>query len=126
MKLKRYKFVGGDPGKGKGDSSTGFPTPADRVEVDDEAADLVSSELDGPFDEHVLAVDIDLPCHLIETSPGHHHLIIERALPWGAVEDILSTLARHSIVEPGFAAASMKRGKTFLRIHPDTPIEVLQ
>lgn len=128
MRLKRYKFRDGDPGKGKGDSSTGFPTPAD--EVGEGEGELISSEVEYKIGDryfnwgHVLAVDIDLPCHLIKTSPSKHHLIVEQPLDWSALERLLIALADANIIERGFAEASIKRQKTFLRIHPDTPLEV--
>ncbi len=120
--LKTYKFAGGDPGKGNGDSSSGFPTAA--VECPSGEAELISSEVDGIFEDHVVALDIDHPCHLIETSPGKHHLIIEKAVPFERVKEIMSAFNQAGIVESGYMDASITRGHTFLRIHLDTPLEV--
>lgn len=122
--LRKYRWLDGvDPGKSNGDSGDGFPTACTYVrEGNGDVGDLISSELGAGV--HVLAIDIDLPCHLIETSPGKHHLIVEKAMSWQQLSDILDALVRAGIVEYGFAAASQEREKTFLRIHPTTPLEV--
>lgn len=121
LELLRWKD-GYDPGKEA--DPRDWPSSAEPAEHPDEAT-LISSRIAGQAtDAHVIAVDIDLPCHLIETSPGKHHLIIEKALTWPQYETLLCALANCGVVEPGFVAASLERKSTELRIHPTTPLEV--
>jgi hypothetical protein len=96
----------------------------DREEVEIEAANVVSSEIrDGRWAcdvrRHVIALDIDYPAHLIESStPGHYHLYLE--VPNGIVHDdymfLLSLLGRFGVIEKGYAEVSIKRGHSDLRL----------
>lgn len=85
-------------------------------------ANLVGSQLVEPegaaFDDeerHGFCVDIDLPCALIESSPGHYHLYIERDLPWSQYERVLRALADAGIIEQGYYQAANNHRGTFLR-----------
>lgn len=124
-RLQLRRFIGGDPGKSQPDKEPGDYTPT-RTEATPHgsAADLISSKLDDQTNRHVVAIDIDLPCHLIETSPGKHHLIVEKAMPWDQYRLILVALEAAGIIEPGYLEASLARRATYLRIHPTTPLEV--
>lgn len=111
--------------------------PEDVPDPDD--ANLISSELDYPYDEdvpaddrlHAPALDVDLPVQVIESStPGHYHLYIDRPMTWKEYKHLLRALARAGIIEKGYYKASVKRGATFLRKpgvkkkHPDELPEV--
>lgn len=87
----------------------------DRTQVDSlEEANLISSQL--PTGNHAPALDIDLPCQLIEScTPGHYHLYIDAPMPWKQYQKLLDALADAGILEKGYVDASKKRGQTFLR-----------
>lgn len=73
------------------------------------------------FDQqrHVLALDIDVPAHLVQSStPGHSHLYIEvpDGIPHHRYMALLSALADAKIIEDGYARISIKRGRTDLRL----------
>lgn len=109
---------------------------ADTVEVNGRTryVNLVSSKLedyeppvayfkdiDGQEEEewHGVCIDIDIPCELIPSrTPGHHHLYIERALPWSKYVKLLQVLAECEIIEQEYAYASIQRKMTCLRL-PD-------
>jgi hypothetical protein len=68
---------------------------------------------------HIIALDIDHPAWLIDSSTkGHSHLYID--VPGGiAHEDymeLLELLGRIGVLEPGYVEASKARGSTFLRL----------
>ena len=88
---------------------------ADRyIVADEDEANLVGSLLGNGM--HAPAIDIDLPCELIESStPGHFHLYIDHELTWEQYKLLLAVLADVGIVEPGYYRASVARGQTFLR-----------
>jgi hypothetical protein len=66
--------------------------------------------------QHTLMLDIDMPVRVLDSSTtGHHHLVIDRLMPWADVEKVLDVLVQVGIVEPGYAAASKARKATFLR-----------
>lgn len=72
-----------------------------------------------PGGKHHVALDIDHPAWLIESStPGHYHLHIR--LPDGAIwEDYVAFLdaaAKIGMIEPGYAEASKARGATYVRL----------
>lgn len=88
----------------------------------EQEANLVCSLLDTDFSKvdesrHGFCVDIDLPCALIESSPGHYHLYIERDLPWDQYKKVLQALADAGIIEQGYYDASVTYAGTFLRKH---------
>lgn len=81
-----------------------------------EDANLISSlTADGL---HMPAIDIDLPCRLVEsTTPGHFHLFIDHKLEADAYWKLLKALVDAGIVERGFYELSEARGASFLRTH---------
>lgn len=84
-----------------------------------EEANLVSSEVGGGM--HMPAIDIDLPCKLIESStPGHYHLYIDKELTWRQYEALLKIMVNVGIVEEGFLKMARKRKATYLRL-PEKP-----
>lgn len=115
-------------------------------------ADVVSSELHtqstlhGGFEaarqrRHILAIDIDYPTYLVESSTeGHYHLYVD--VPGGIPHEkylaLLDALADAGVIQPGYAQVSKERGHSDLRLpwvdkHPkpgsdalnfDSPLEV--
>lgn len=131
LQLRRFDD-GKDPGKTNKHAKPGEYAVAAKTERVDlpEQAQLVSSLLDdskwqnNAGGDHVVAVDIDLPCHLIETSPGKHHLIVEKAMPWKRYRALLIALEQAGLIEAGYLEASLVRRASYLRIHPTTPLQV--
>ncbi|MFE7797005.1 hypothetical protein [Nocardia sp. NPDC057440] len=81
-----------------------------------EDANLVSSKVRDSEDRHILALDIDFPAMLVPSStPGHHHLYIDKEMSWPQLELVLQTLSYAGIIEEGYAAASIERHQTNLR-----------
>lgn len=90
----------------------------EKGEPDLNRADVISSSYrDGSG--HALLLDIDYPAHLVESStPGKYHLYLEPPVPLStdALKDVLLILARHGLIEEGYAGASSRRGYTSLRL----------
>ncbi len=92
--------------------------PVDRFEaVTEDRANLVSSHVSSTngLEMHAPALDIDLPCTLLESSPGKHHLYIEKSMSWEHYRMLLCVLAEVGIIERGYANACIAKGATFLR-----------
>lgn len=102
-------------------------------------ANVVSSEKKtgegGPV-RHVVALDIDYPAYVVETStPGHHHIYLD--VPGGVEHEdymeLLALLGRIGVIEKGYAEVSIKRGHSDLRLpwiskldqklHHDAPLQ---
>lgn len=65
---------------------------------------------------HAVTLDIDLPCHLVESStPGHWHLYIDHAMTWDTYSHLLKALAAAGVINEGYCELSLKRGATHLR-----------
>lgn len=110
LKLYRVLF------RRKGQPYDGNP---DRVELDPydlDNANCLSSEIVGMPDHHKVVLDIDMPVKLYESSPGKHHLIIDRTLHWDDYKLLLRTLAVTGIIEPGYLGAAEEREATFIRL----------
>lgn len=80
-----------------------------------------------PFDDgmdvHKVVIDLDHDAKLIPSStPGHHHLFIDRPMRWDQYVRLLCVLAEVGIVEPGYVSACIKRGHTSVRL-PDVKRE---
>lgn len=95
-------------------------------------ADVVSSILEPDLQNDPLAgelhapvIDIDLPCQLVPSStPGHHHLYIDVAVPWDRYVAVLEAMAAAGIVQPGYVEACKSRGFTSVRLpwkHKELP-----
>lgn len=85
------------------------------------AANIMTSEVmdpDDPFSNmHKPVIDIDFPVKVIEsTTPGHSHLIIDKAMDWETYKLLLRTLVVVGLVEPGYLSASLERGYTAIRL----------
>jgi len=64
---------------------------------------------------HLPTLDIDLPCQLRESSPGHFHLYIDKPMSWSSYRMLLDVLASVGIIERGYADASINKGASCLR-----------
>lgn len=77
---------------------------------------------DDPFAhevKHVVALDIDYPAHLIESStPGHYHLYLDvpGGIPHSKYLALLQALANAGVIEQGYAEVSIARGHSDLRL----------
>lgn len=91
------------------------------------AADVVSSEIatefgGGQYDynrRHVLAIDLDVPAYLVESSTeGHHHLYVDvpGGIPHHAYMKLLDALAEAKVIQSGYANVSKQRGHSDLRL----------
>jgi hypothetical protein len=103
---------------------------ADRVEADIDVANVASSilrehqptktgRLLGSTPRHVVAIDLDIPAHLVPShTEGHSHLYVD--VPGGVEHDdymqLLELLGRIGVIESGYAEVSIKRGHTDLRL----------
>lgn len=66
---------------------------------------------------HKVVIDVDLPATLLPSSTsGHHHLFIDREIPWEAYVNLLDAFVAAGIVEPGYVEASRIRGHTAVRL----------
>lgn len=73
----------------------------------------------GPFYPplHKIVVDIDHPVKVLESStPGHHHLFIDKPMSWDRYRAVLETLTLVGVVEPGYLSISEQRGYTAVRL----------
>lgn len=86
------------------------------VEADVKDANLITSEMTDMAGFHTLMIDLDVPATLVPSStPGHTHLYVDVAMPWHRLSTLLVALADAGVVEEGYAAASIKIGRTALR-----------
>lgn len=102
------------------DINTG-KTPSPDVVTEIENANLLTSELDYPGAEHLKlhapVLDIDYHAELIPSStPGHFHLVLDKALPWDKYQKVMRALADADLIEPGYAGASSARGYSAIRL----------
>lgn len=68
---------------------------------------------------HALAIDLDVPAYFVPSSTeGHGHLYVDvpKGIPHHRYMALLSALADAGIIEPGYAAVSIKRGRSDLRL----------
>lgn len=72
-----------------------------------------------PFAEtmHKLVLDLDHDAKLVPSStPGHHHLFIDKAMRWDQLVRLLCVLAEVGLVEPGYVSACIDQGRTSVRL----------
>lgn len=85
-------------------------------------ADVVSSELiQAPVHSrrHVLAIDVDYPTYLVESSTeGHYHLYVDvpGGIPHEKYMRLLDALADAGVIQKGYAKVSKERGHSDLRL----------
>lgn len=66
---------------------------------------------------HRPVLDIDCPVTVVpSTTPGHHHLLIDKPLSWDEYAGLLDALAHARIVESGYVAASKRREHSAVRV----------
>lgn len=81
-----------------------------------EDADLITSEVKNAAGIHKVVLDIDFPVVVLPSStPGHHHLFIDKAMTWEKYRDLIEAFVDAGIVEPGYMGASEQRGFTGVR-----------
>lgn len=93
------------------------------TEVELEDANLITSlytfgrHLNDGKGIHKVVLDIDMDAMLIpSTTPGHHHLIIDKALDWPDYVKVMDVLADVGIVEKGYVRAAKQKGYTGIRV----------
>lgn len=87
------------------------------VVVDLDEANIICSDALGWSEWHYPVIDIDFPIKAIPSStPGHFHLYIDMPIPWEKYMTILEAMADAGIVQPGYVAASIRRGHTDVRL----------
>jgi hypothetical protein len=65
---------------------------------------------------HKPVLDIDVPAMLVPSStPGHHHLYIDKLIPWYEYARLLQTLGRVGIIQKGYMHASVERDGSWVR-----------
>lgn len=65
---------------------------------------------------HKPVLDLDMDVMVVPSStPGHHHLYIDRAMSWNEYSLLMNVLAHVGILQPGYARASHHRAESFLR-----------
>lgn len=88
----------------------------DLEDVGIEDADVVNS-FDPSTGLHRPILDIDCPARLLpSTTPGHFHLYIDKPMSWSRYTNLLHALSRAGVIEPGYAAVSIKRGYSSVRL----------
>lgn len=81
-----------------------------------EDANVLYSAVHEGSDEHVLALDIDLPMRVVpSTHPGRGHLWINKRMPWDDVLKVLAVLVEVGVVAASYEEHSKRRGYTCLR-----------
>lgn len=89
---------------------------------------LVSSRIDVPDEPspfwnlpqtmHAPILDLDFPCHVVESStPGHSHLYLDKPITARKYRRLLKALWKAGMIEEGYYRASLTRDATHLR-HP--------
>lgn len=103
----------------------GYELGIDIEESDLDHANVVSSvRKPGLWEDqknvaHNVAIDLDVPAYLVPSSTGgHSHLYVDvpKGIPHHRYMALLSALADAGIIEPGYAAVSIKRGRSDLRL----------
>jgi hypothetical protein len=78
---------------------------------------IVTSESLWPQNIHRPVLDIDMEVEVLESStPGHHHVFINKSMTWEQYCKLLDVLEEVGIVESGYVSASKARGYTAVRL----------
>ena len=90
---------------------------SEHVETENiEAADIILS-FDKATKEHRPVLDIDFPLHVVPSSTeGHFHLYLDKPMSWFKYKRLISALADAGIIEDGYAAVSLDRKYTSVRL----------
>jgi hypothetical protein len=123
-KLKLYKVTNWDEAYVDLDYSE-----ETRVEAELDAANVASSEIEGPFiltdlfspkpkgPYHALLLDLDVPAFLVPSSTeGHSHLYVDVQIPEDDYFHLLDQLAKCGVIQKGYAEMSKRKGGTALRL----------
>lgn len=71
---------------------------------------------DDGVQKHVVAIDLDMDAVLIATTtPGHHHLVVDKELSWVQYSQLLFTLWDVGLIQEGYYRACMNRKASWLR-----------
>lgn len=98
-------------------TSSSEPSTVDREPAPLDQADVASSLR--PDGRHALVIDIDHNAWLVRSStPGHYHLYVDvkDGIKSEDYFNLLAALAEAGVIEPGYAGASMARGRTYVRL----------
>jgi hypothetical protein len=80
-------------------------------------ANVLTSRVAGSTWQHRPVLDIDFPAKLVPSStPGHFHLYLDCPMDWETYETLLVDLAGAGVIQPGYAAASISRKATSVRL----------
>lgn len=89
-------------------------TPKMRIQVEGAEANLISSLTTSGL--HAPVLDLDFKARLIPSrTPGHHHLYLDKEMPWWKYRFMLWALKICGVIEPGYYRASVHRRMTFCR-----------
>ena len=81
-------------------------------------AQYVSSRL-RDSDLHLPALDIDTAALLVPSkTPGHHHLLIDKPMPWRTYKRLLRALAAAGVIEKSWARAAIASRQSLLALPP--------
>lgn len=101
------------------DRSTAAATPSNPATGGMVAAPLSESNLvcsDMADGLHRPILDVDMDAMLIPSStPGHHHLYIDKPMSWEDYRKLLDVMAEVGILEPGYVSVAKKRKRTQVR-----------
>jgi hypothetical protein len=96
-----------------------------KIVTDLEQATVVTSEVDSSITlvgdsfsiTHKPVLDIDMPVIVVPSStPGHHHLFIDKEMSWDEYHRLLNVLAEVGIIEEGYLGAAVMREHTAVRL----------
>lgn len=87
----------------------------DRTQVPKEEANLVSSRCENGMHKPILDLDFN-HTYVPSTKPGHGHLYLDVEIPTWRLILLLIALRLAGAVELGFAAWSIRRRATFVRL----------
>lgn len=78
-------------------------------------SNVVSSRLRAN-DHHKVVIDLDMDAVLLPSStPGHHHLIVDKTMPWADYQKLLEALKDAGLIQEGYYKASINRGASVIR-----------
>lgn len=111
-------------GKDSEDNMVDDPKVRDARPVPAEEANIASSLLKTGRRSiggrrHIIAIDIDHPAILVDSStPGHHHLYVDipGGIPEGAYVEWLEACVKIGLVQPLYVEATRTRGHSDLRL----------
>lgn len=99
------------------ESEDAVPTPW--VVKDIDQANMITSREQSSYGVryHRPVLDLDFDAQLLPSStPGHHHLFLDKMLTWEQYKKLLYALAEAGIVQRGFVDCSVDRGATSVRL----------